>query len=282
MGNEITSLSDDDEKENKEDKLTLLNDLQRKELNENGYCMMSDPLKDERNVFAVQGYIRHNFSENCMIPDLIRTIIHFYISRYNPDIYVELVCTNLSEKDDNKNDNYDEIGNFLVPKRNISLSGVLSARMESVGNRIEIDIKKVSIDNMHRVLKYLGHHKGKKPEEIAKPIRSIKMERIVADKWDAHYINSFSKKAIYQVILAANYLDCSCLLHLGSAKIATLIKGKSPDEIRNIYQEMQQPSTKKNTWKCIKCGLLNNEERKQCQGCFAVNDDNKKDKNNND
>jgi len=46
-------------------------------------------------------------------------------------------------------------------------------------------------------VEYLKHHNGKKPEEIAKPIRSVKMERIVSDPWDAEYINKMSKKKQY-------------------------------------------------------------------------------------
>jgi len=87
------------------------------------------------------------------------------------------------------------------------------------------------------IVEYLKHHNGKKPEEIAKPIRSVKMERIVSDPWDAEYINKMNKKTIFQVILGANYMDLPSLLHLGCAKIATLIKGKSPDEIKQILSD---------------------------------------------
>eukprot|EP01084_Bolivina_argentea_P124493 220593_1 len=225
----ILSLSDDD---TTDDKLTLLSDTQRQQMTTNGYCILDDPLNNEKAVCIVQGYIRNNFNQIYMIKDLIRIIINFYNSRYNPELYVEIICINL----DDENINY---STFLAPKINISLSRVLHNRMESIaiGNRIEIDSKKVNDESMHRILQYLGHHKGIKPQSISKPIRSVKMERIVSDIWDAHYINSFSKKVIFQVILAANYLDCPCLLHLGAAKIATLIKGKSPEEIRNILAD---------------------------------------------
>ena len=63
------------------------------------------------------------------------------------------------------------------------------------------------------------------------------MERIVDDRWDAQFIDSMSKKTIFQVILGANYMDLPSLLHLGCAKIATLIKGKSPEEIKNILAD---------------------------------------------
>merc|ERR1712187_74324 len=84
---------------------------------------------------------------------------------------------------------------------------------------------------------YLQHHKGVAPQEIAKPIRSVKMEKIVEDPWDAKFINALNKKTVFQIILGANYMDIKSLLHLGCAKIATLIKGKSPEEIKKILGE---------------------------------------------
>merc|ERR1712034_53683 len=84
------------------------------------------------------------------------------------------------------------------------------------------------------IVKYLEHHDGKVPADIEKPIRSVKMEKIVEDEWDAEEINKQTKKAIFQIILGANYMDIKSCLHLGCAKIATLIKGKSPEEIKKI------------------------------------------------
>ncbi len=75
---------------------------------------------------------------------------------------------------------------------------------------------------MELCVEYLKHHNGRIPRQIAKPIRSLKMERIVEDKWDADFMNKMTKKNIFQVILAANALEIESLLHLGSAKIAIL------------------------------------------------------------
>merc|ERR1711964_504804 len=63
---------------------------------------------------------------------------------------------------------------------------------------------------------------------------SIKMEKLVEDPWDAEFITTQTKKIVFQIILAANYMDIKSLLHLGCAQIATLIKGKSPEEIKKI------------------------------------------------
>jgi len=225
----VLSLSDD-EFENEEDKLTHLGKDQQEQLIADGYCMCNTPMQQVIVTKTVTGYIRVYFDENCMVEELIKVIIRFYCTRYNPKMYI-LLWIGTDKNEENDNTQY-----FLVPKINTRLSGLLSnAAMVDDGNGFMIE--KVRADVMHHVLRYLGHHRGTRPEEIAKPIRSVKMERIVADEWDAHYINSFTKKVIFQIILAANYLDCPSLLHLGCAKIATLIKGKSPEEIKNILAD---------------------------------------------
>jgi len=100
-----------------------------------------------------------------------------------------------------------------------------------------IRITQCDADSLNSVCRYLRHHNGLEPAEIAKPIRSVKMEKIVEDAWDATFINSFDKRDIFKLTLAANYMDIKSLLHLTCAKVATMIKGKSPEEIKQILGE---------------------------------------------
>jgi S-phase kinase-associated protein 1 len=111
---------------------------------------------------------------------------------------------------------------------------------------MKIEIKKVSGPILGLIVEYLKHHDGKVPAEIAKPIRSHEITKIVQDPWDAtEFIEKLTKKEIFQVILAANYMDIKSLLHLGCAKIATLIKGKSPEEIKKILSEDDEKDEEK-------------------------------------
>jgi len=109
-----------------------------------------------------------------------------------------------------------------------------------------ITVNKVSKHIMSLVAEYLIHHNGKEPAEIAKPVRSINMYKIVEDPWDAWFANKMSKREVFQVILAANYIDCQSLLHLGCAKIATLIKGRTPEEIRQVLSEEDDHEVEQN------------------------------------
>merc|ERR1711920_1164120 len=126
---------------------------------------------------------------------------------------------------------------FTIDRESAMMCNLVKSIIEGDSEAKTIEIKKVSSDILKLIVTYLIHHKGKVPAEIAKPIRSVKMEKIVEDEWDAKFINSQTKRTIFQIILGANYMDIKSLLHLGCAKIATLIKGKSPEEIKNILSE---------------------------------------------
>jgi len=45
---------------------------------------------------------------------------------------------------------------------------------------------------------------------------------------------------LYDLILAANYMDIKSLLHLGCAKVASLIKGQPLEKIKDILAVTQK------------------------------------------
>merc|ERR1712176_1398954 len=133
---------------------------------------------------------------------------------------------------------------FPIDRQNAMMCNLVKSILEGDQEVDRIEIKKVQADILEMVVRYLAHHKGKVPAEIAKPIRSVKMEKIVEDEWDAKFINKQQKRTIFQIILGANYMDIKSLLHLGCAKIATMIKGKSPEEIKKILSEEDESEQK--------------------------------------
>jgi len=129
---------------------------------------------------------------------------------------------------------------LVIDKEQALMSKLVANIVEGDSDATEISVKQVDADTLELIVKYLKHHKGKEPAEIAKPIRSVKMEKIVEDPWDATFINGLPKRQLFQLILGANYMDCKSLLHLGCAKVATMIKGKSPEEIKQILGEEEE------------------------------------------
>eukprot|EP00485_Elphidium_margaritaceum_P024938 CAMPEP_0202713614 /NCGR_PEP_ID=MMETSP1385-20130828/56937_1 /ASSEMBLY_ACC=CAM_ASM_000861 /TAXON_ID=933848 /ORGANISM="Elphidium margaritaceum" /LENGTH=341 /DNA_ID=CAMNT_0049374025 /DNA_START=37 /DNA_END=1062 /DNA_ORIENTATION=- len=224
----VASLSeDDDDNGEARDKSTHLSQQQWTQLKQDGYCVLDDPLKNEAVVTAVSGYIRSRFSEQCMVTPLLRLIVQYYHSRYNTALYAEIYC----KTDDALNCTY-----FLAPKQNLQLSGLLSSFVDHG----QIDIDQVPPATMHHVLRYLGHHKGQEPDPLPSPIHSVHMSQVCSDKWDAAFIDAFDKKTVFAVILAVNYLNIKSLLHLGCAKIASLIKQLDQREIDRIVAEEER------------------------------------------
>jgi S-phase kinase-associated protein 1 len=130
-----------------------------------------------------------------------------------------------------------EEAKIAITKEWALMSKLVSNILEGDSDADKIQVKQVDGATLQLIVDYLNHHQGKEPAEIAKPIRSVKMEKIVEDPWDATFINKLAKRSLFQLILGANYMDCKSLLHLGCAKVATMIKGKSPEEIKQILGE---------------------------------------------
>jgi S-phase kinase-associated protein 1 len=87
------------------------------------------------------------------------------------------------------------------------------------------------------VIAYCTHHKDD-------PVPSVDDERDVFDsyrrkiedveEWDSDFIK-VEKEELFEIILAANYLDIKSLLDLGCRTVADMLKGKSPEQIREMF-----------------------------------------------
>ena len=53
-------------------------------------------------------------------------------------------------------------------------------------------------------------------------------------EWDSEYID-VDEDFLFEIILAANYLDIKPLLDLGCKTVANMLKGKTPDQIREMF-----------------------------------------------
>jgi len=129
---------------------------------------------------------------------------------------------------------------FEISRKCAELSKFVTTILEGDADATSIEIRQVPPETLKHVIDYLKHHKGAEPDPLPCPVRSIHMAQIVSDKWDATWIDAFDKKTIFEIILAANYMDIKSLLHLGCAKIATLIKQLDQKEINRIIEEEEK------------------------------------------
>ena len=96
----------------------------------------------------------------------------------------------------------------------------------------DLYLKNLKYPTLKMIKKYLEHYIHKTPKKIEMPLPNKDFKDCI-DEWDYDFIN-FDIEIILELMVAANFLDINSLLDLTSAKIASLIKGKNPDEIRRI------------------------------------------------
>lgn len=97
----------------------------------------------------------------------------------------------------------------------------------------DILLPNVKSSVLTRVIEYLKHHVDNPAKVIEKPLKSSNMEE-VASKWDADFVN-VDQDILFDMILAANYMDIKPMLDLTCAKVASMLKGKTPEEIRKTF-----------------------------------------------
>mmetsp|Transcript_12899 Transcript_12899/g.17930 ORF Transcript_12899/g.17930 Transcript_12899/m.17930 type:complete len:101 (+) Transcript_12899:30-332(+) len=73
-------------------------------------------------------------------------------------------------------------------------------------------------------------------EKVPKPCPSNNLREFWPCSWDGEFVEQLDQKDLFELILVANFLDMKPLLALCCAKVACMIKGKNPDQIRGIFQ----------------------------------------------
>jgi S-phase kinase-associated protein 1 len=122
---------------------------------------------------------------------------------------------------------------FSVQREVACMSQLLRTMLEGDSKETEIPLKEVRGSELKKIVEYMNHHHGNMPDPIDRPIKSSRLEDFVT-KWDAEFVDVEQSK-LFDIILAANYMDIRELLDLGCAKAASLIKGKTPEQIRTLF-----------------------------------------------
>lgn len=154
---------------------------------------------------------------------------------------------------------WDSRERFVISKQAVEASGFFKAILEDNFEE-EIPCPGVSQDVLRYVVEYLNKHEeiGYKtkpdpndekktiPDNILKPLKHDKFEDNVKNHWDVNFINSITGSAdnknihpdrkvmLFNVVMAANYLDIPPLLQLMAGKVASMIKNKSVTSVGDI------------------------------------------------
>mmetsp|Transcript_30632 Transcript_30632/g.86414 ORF Transcript_30632/g.86414 Transcript_30632/m.86414 type:complete len:167 (-) Transcript_30632:22-522(-) len=124
---------------------------------------------------------------------------------------------------------------FEVDHEAATLSRVIGSMVADVDTSEEIPLPNVKTATLSKVIDYCQYHKDSPAAEIPKPLRSTDLLECGVSEWDSEYICQLEQEALFELILAANYLDLESLLDLSCARVASMIKGKNTEEIRKQF-----------------------------------------------
>ena len=111
----------------------------------------------------------------------------------------------------------------IVENEIASKSRMLKDIVEYSGDDDEIYVTMVKKDILLKIVDYCTYINTNPPPIIQKPIRTNEIGDVVSP-WFAEFVN-IDKEVLFELILAANYLDIKSLFELSCAKVAILIKG---------------------------------------------------------
>lgn len=97
---------------------------------------------------------------------------------------------------------------------------------------VVIPLPNVNSSILEKILEWADHHKNDPDlteEEQSKAIRNENLK-----PWDAAFMR-VNQGTLFELLLAANYLDARVLLDQACKTVAHSIKGKSPESIRRTF-----------------------------------------------
>ncbi|CCW68372.1 unnamed protein product [Phytomonas sp. Hart1] len=131
---------------------------------------------------------------------------------------------------------------FRVTRESAKMSGLLKDMLDDQeGGDAIIPIPNVSGRTLRLVLDYMDYHCNNRAGPIEKPLKT-KIDDIICE-WDYNYLykkllkdgDEHQHEALIDVIMAANFLNVKDLLDLTCAFVANMIRGKSAEQIRELF-----------------------------------------------
>ncbi|KAG8709894.1 hypothetical protein FRC08_017918 [Ceratobasidium sp. 394] len=149
-------------------------------------------------------------------------------------------------------------GQFTVDKDVAERSVVIKNLLGDSGESDQlVPLPNVSSSVLKKVLEYCEYHRNE-PLPAAEPDNGNDdpRKRQVSEigEWDQKFIQ-VDQEMLFDIILAANYLDIEGLLDVGCKTVANMMKGKTPEEIRKLFNivndftpEEEAQIKKENEW----------------------------------
>ncbi|CAN0039961.1 unnamed protein product [Phaeothamnion confervicola] len=126
---------------------------------------------------------------------------------------------------------------FQVEASVASLSNLIKVMIE--GTAVDGESQEIPLPNMHsnvlaKVIEFCNHFPVEPMNEIPKPVPYGKKVKDYVQPWYARFMESLDTTMLFELILAANYLDVKPLLQITCSTVGLLIMNKTPEEIKEV------------------------------------------------
>ena len=112
------------------------------------------------------------------------------------------------------------------------LSALIKKSLESEEDKARFALPNCNGPSLQKIAAFMNHYASGEPQPIPKPLKSKILAESVPE-WDANLVD-MPNPQVFDLIMAANFMDIKPLLDLACACVASRIKGRSTTEIRSI------------------------------------------------
>ena len=140
----------------------------------------------------------------------------------------------------------------LIAKQSVTIKTMLEDLGMDEEDEEEVPLPNVNAAILKKVIQWAGYHKDDPPLPEDDDNKEKRTDDI--SSWDADFLK-VDQGTLFELILAANYLDIKGLLDVTCKTVANMIKGKTPEEIRKTFNikndltpEEEEQIRKENEW----------------------------------
>ena len=125
-------------------------------------------------------------------------------------------------------------GETVTVDKEIACKSILiKGIVDDSGTEDEIPLPAIKKSILDKIIEYCTYINANQPPEIDKPLRSNNLSDVV-NEWYANFVQ-LDQEVLFELILAANFMDIKSLLELSCAKVASLIKGMTIIVTRKFF-----------------------------------------------
>uniref|UniRef100_V9KKR5 S-phase kinase-associated protein 1 n=1 Tax=Callorhinchus milii TaxID=7868 RepID=V9KKR5_CALMI len=140
-----------------------------------------------------------------------------------------------------------------IAKQSITIKTMLEdLGMDDEGDDDPVPLPNVNAAILKKVIQWCTHHRDDPPPPEDDENKEKRTDDIPV--WDQEFLK-VDQGTLFELILAANYLDIKGLLDVTCKTVANMIKGKTPEEIRKTFnikndftEEEEAQVRKENQW----------------------------------